>query len=44
MHDLLTIIITIIVTILISNYIFYNMMMKKVDDIFKEYNKLTKFL
>jgi hypothetical protein len=44
MYDLLTIIITIIVTIFISNYIFYNMMMTKVNNIVKKYNIFTKLL
>jgi uncharacterized protein YxeA len=44
MNDLLIIIITIIVTIFISNYIFYNMMMTKVDNILRNFSHLTKFL
>ena len=44
MNDLLIIIITIIVTIFISNYIFYNMMMTKVDNTLRSFSHLTKFL
>jgi uncharacterized protein YxeA len=42
MNDLLITIITIIVTIFISNYIFYNMMMNKINNIVKKHSILTQ--
>lgn len=44
MNDLLIIIITIVITVFISNYIFYNMMMDKMNNIVKKHSILAKFL